>query len=554
MKPSSINLSWVYIGLIIIAGFCVYFNSIQGEFIWDDYNLVVNNIYLRSIKYLPQIFSEQIGAGAGVHYTSYRPLQLITYMVDFQLDGLDPARYHKSNIIFHIAVALCLYWFLFKLFKDKALAFISSLLFVVHPIHTQAVSYISGRADSLAALFMLLAFICYLNYLENKRIGQVVLSIGCFILALFSRENVILLPLLLLLYHGVFSKKPERQIIDIFFLLVLIYIILRFTVLFFPSGKNSFSIFTLSFQRIYKIVPLIFITKLKLTLSAISKYISLLIAPFNLHIAYVAEKLTFFNPSVIIGFILLLFLPVYAWQKRRENSLIPFSILWFFICLLPAMNIYPLKYYMAEHWLYLPSVGFTAIIALLLLRFFRRKSKAIAVSLIVILVGYYSYLTIRQNTYWHNQKTFIKRTLYYSPTDSRLLNLLAFAHLREEEYDRAVEAARKAIKQDPNFVYGYYNLATAYLAKGDFKKAEEIYKKAIEIDDSISNLYNNLGYVYLKLGKIDRAIEAFKKEIQHHPYNEMAYLNLAKIYSARGQREKSKQMYDKILEINGITD
>ncbi len=156
--------------VIALLGFTVYLNSLGNAFIWDDTQLVCNNAYIRSWGFLPQIFSQHLGAGAGSRYSFYRPLQLITYVWDYSLWGLNPAGYHLTNVLCHIFAALCLYWLVLILFRDTLLSFLTALLFIVHPVLTEAVTYISGRADPLAFIFIMLTFICYLKFLRAKKI------------------------------------------------------------------------------------------------------------------------------------------------------------------------------------------------------------------------------------------------------------------------------------------------------------------------------------------------------------------------------------------------
>lgn len=144
------------IALIIILGFIAYGNSLNGKFIWDDFNLVRDNRHIRNSSNITGIFTQDIGAGAAEKYNFYRPLQMFTYMIDYSLWKLNVKGYHLTNTILHILAALVIYWLIDILFRDNLLSLFTSLFFVACPIHSEAVSYISGRADSLVTLFMLL--------------------------------------------------------------------------------------------------------------------------------------------------------------------------------------------------------------------------------------------------------------------------------------------------------------------------------------------------------------------------------------------------------------
>ena len=147
--------------LITVLGFAVYGNAINGAFLWDDQLLIKDNQYIRDYSYLGQIFSSDTEAGAGEQSGFWRPIQIFTYTIEYSLWQLNASGYHLTNIILHILVALSVFWLVNILFDNQRLALFTGLLFVAHPIHTGAVAYISGRADSLAALFMLLCFVFY---------------------------------------------------------------------------------------------------------------------------------------------------------------------------------------------------------------------------------------------------------------------------------------------------------------------------------------------------------------------------------------------------------
>ena len=170
--------------LIIILGFIVYSNSLDGKFVTDDFALVKDNIYIKDRAHLPKIFSKDIKIEGEKKYYYYRPVPLVTYMIDYSLWRLDVRGYHFSNTLFHILVALAIYWLMHVFFKDNILSLLTSILFIVHPIHTEAVAYISGRADLLAVLFMLLSFIFYVKYLDSKNIKTYILMSASYLSAI----------------------------------------------------------------------------------------------------------------------------------------------------------------------------------------------------------------------------------------------------------------------------------------------------------------------------------------------------------------------------------
>lgn len=522
-RTPTINISLVLsVLLIVILGLVAYSNAIKDAFIWDDYHLVKDNVYIRNWTAIPQIFSQDLGAGAGMEFSFYRPIQMITYMVDYSLWGLNAKVLHLSNILLHIFVALSIYWFIYILFKDRVLSLITGILFVVHPIHTEAVSYISGRADSLAALFMFFSLICYIKYINTRKGHFYILVLLTCILALLSRENAIILPVLFLLYHYTFKRKLERNRFLPIVGIVSIYIILRFTILQHILADVSYD--TTLFQR------------LPGTFVALVNYIRLLILPFDLHMEYGKELFSYFDLRAMLGLIILLALLIYIFRNKGTNKVIFFSVSWFLVTLFPMANIYPINAYMAEHWLYVPSIGFFLIIAKLFSMIYARKRlKALVILLVSILVIFYAHLTFDQNNYWTKPLTFYKRTLQYAPHSWRVQNSLGVMYNEIGQNDKAIEALKRSIELKSDYASAYCNLGAVYAMEGDLEQAIVLFEKAKELREDYDMTHYNLGKLYVDTKRPQKAIASYKRALEINPNNAATHNNLAVLYYYREQ-------------------
>ncbi len=536
--------------VIIILGLIVYANSLNARFVWDDDKLVSENAYIRNWSYVPKIFTEEIGAGAGEEFNFYCPIQILTYRIDYALWRLREQGYHLTNILLHISVALAIYWFVNILYDDRFISLITSAFFVVHPVHTEAVAYVSGRADSLALLFMLLSIIFYIKNRDSALFFKTCTSskirrcpyfyffaLLCYISALLSREGSIILPVLLLLYHYTFNKRVTIKSFLPMLTVTVIYIALRITLL--SSILPDLSPHPPLIQRI----PAIFV--------AIANYARLLILPLNLHMEYGNLLFNFWDPKVILGILITAYLLAYAFKERKAKGLAFFSISWFFITLLPVSGIYPLSVYMAEHWLYLPSIGFFLILAKCLNFAYRNRNlKTLTVSFTVVLLCFYSYLTIRQCGYWKEPIFFYKRTMEYAPNSKRIRNNLGKACSDAGKYEEAISLYKKVLELDPDYVDAHYNLGTAYDAIGKPEEAIASYKKAIEIDPTYSKAYNNLGKAYSDIGEKDKVLAMYKKAIGLNPNYRDAYYNLGNEYRRSGKNGRAIELYKRALEID----
>jgi len=537
VKDRTIFLSIV---IIIILGFAVYGNSLNGEFILDDTYLIKDNTYIKSWSNVSNIFSKDIAAGTALKTNFYRPFQTITLIADYSLWGLNAKGYHLTNIFLHILAALTIYWLINILYKDSALSLFTGILFITHPVHTEAIAYISGRADPSAALFMILCFIFYIKYFDSERPVHYILMLSSYILALLSRESSLILPVLILFYHHTSSGGKNKIKIKEFtpiLIIAFIYVLLRITIL--KSLLSNVLYPTALFQRI----PGFFV--------AIINYIRLMLLPFNLHMEYGNELFSMTNPKAILGILTSSFLLFYAFRKRASDNLIFFSICWFFIALLPQSNIYPINAYMAEHWLYLPSIGFFLVLAKGLNYIYRKKGlRVIAAVFIICLSVFYSYLTVKQNYYWREPLTFYKRTLEYAPDNAKMVNNLAHLYYDIGKKEEAIIMFKKAIEINPHFAEAYNNLGIIYYYdKNNSEEAIALFKEAVENNPDFAGAYNNLGIVYKNIGKIEEAIASHKKAIEINPDYATAHYDLSLLYFHEKQYFLAVKYCDRAIEL-----
>ncbi|MBN1869143.1 MAG: tetratricopeptide repeat protein [Candidatus Omnitrophica bacterium] len=458
-------------------------------------------------------------------------------MIDYFFWKLNVRGYHLTNIVLHIAAALSVYWLVNVIFHNNLLSLLTGIFFVIHPVHTEAVTYISGRADSLALLFMMLSFVFYTKIASTKPFGAFARMTLCYTLALLSRENSLILPALILAYHCSFKTKvPAKRFLSLL-ILAGVYLAVRVSVLHIAGTPNA-SATTLG-QRL----PGIFV--------AMTTYLRLLVLPLNLHMEYGNRISAWSNPKALLGIILVAALLTYAFKRRNQDRLIFFSILWFAAALLPVSNLYPLNAFMAEHWLYLPSIGFFLIVANGLCSFYNtNKFKFLTAVSAVGLSLLYSYITVKQNSYWREPMRFYERTLKYAPDSSRLYNNLGTAYNAIHEKEKAIEAYKRAIELNANYADAYYNLANIYDDQNKAAEAIAAYTKAVFLAPHNADAYTNLGNAYEAVHKMPEAIVSYKKAIEFDPGHVEAYNNLGRVYQRMNKNEEAIAAYKEAIKIN----
>lgn len=522
---------------LILAGLLSYANSFVGAFLWDDNNLIVDNVLLREPCGFLRFFCADIAAGSGEQFLFYRPLQMASYRVDYLLWGLHPAGYHAVNVGLHILAGWCLAVFLLRLWKDRLTAFLAGLLFVVHPIHTEAVAYISGRADSLAAVFVFLALTAYVRSLEEFRPVMYGWALVAYAAALLSRENTLVLPLLLPLCHQALGRPVGWRRALPFAALALGYIVLRLTLLQFLTLPANFPHFLRRFPSF---------------LVALTRYLQLLPAPYPLHMEYGVRFFGLREPRVGIGLALLATLVVWAWVLRRRAPRVAFGMAWFLVLLLPVTQVYPLNAYMAEHWLYLPSAGFFFLVAVALVRLGRvPRGRRVALALAVALAVGWGTLTFRQNAVWREPITFFQRTLRIAPASSLLYNRLGLAYLQAGREDEARHAFQTALSLQPGSLPALHNLAMLYLRRNEVQQAVKLYEIARASQPGFEpNIWLNLAAGYLLLDRVTDALPLYERAVREMPGYAPAAVGLGQALERAGRLPEAAQAYHDAVTSN----
>ena len=525
---------FVIISVVLIALLCffVYGNSLKCKFIWDDNFMIRDNELIRNWSGATKIFTQDIGYGVGQKVGFYRPLQLMTYMLDYSIWKLNPAGYHLTNIFLHLLVGCLVFWLLGLFYVDRFVSLFTSLLFIVHPIHVEAVAYIAGRADILVAFFIVFSFIFYIKYFRSKNTNFYLIMLLSYVGALLSRENSLVFPLLVLSFHLVYKQKLKFREFFPIVLISILYIIFRLE--FIPS--HPVIVTSSFFERILGFFY------------ALSSYTRILIFPVNLHMEYGLKPFHLFELKVILGIIILALSLLAIIKQKSRDIFVVFLIIWFMVNLLPMSNLYPITAYMAEHWLYLPSIGFFSLCVYALYKNIHTKSICLISMLIIIFI--FSYLTIKQTNYWLDPINFFKRTLRYAPDSYNLYLNLAVAYQDMDKPQEAIAAYKKAIVLDPKKLKSYSNLAALYATLNRTDEAVDILNKALKIKPDNAEMWVNLGVIDSQLGKNQEALRLIKKAIELDPHYLVAYLNLGAIYADASEKFPAIAAYEQAIRIN----
>jgi hypothetical protein len=510
--------------LILAAGIAAYANSFQNEFVYDDINGIVNNTYIKDWKFFPNYFSQNFLAGAGFLDNYWRPILLTTFSAEWHLWKNWVPGFHIVNTSVHILNAILVFFILFYLFSAKIPAAIAAIIFAIHPLQTEAVTYISGLADPLSLLFLLIGIYLFIKIrtstldLKNRNINYLIIYIT-FLLALMTKERSVIFPALLILID-IFIWKT-REILEIPFIKFAKQVFFRVTPFILTSiGFLVLRATTLNFQNIFNIHEVSnyytehITSRLFTFFSVLPTYFSLFFAPIGLHMERSTEVLfsqTLFEPWVLIGTGLILALILFAIISWKEYPTYTFGILWFFITIFPASGIVvPVAGILYEHYMYAPIIGLSFLIGLFGFDIYKKfENKKIHYAIIIlgltIVVFFITQTAIQNRVNWKNQINLAKNTLRYIPQNLRMGNGLGMLYAEAEDFENSEKTYKSIIFYNPNSPIPHHNLGNLYYQMGKLEEAEKEYKIAISISPESPLPYQALYRLFLDKKDLENA-------------------------------------------------
>lgn len=534
-KSSLVEFIKKNIGYLIALsglGFFLYTFNLHGPLFWDDADWIFNNTSLHALSWanIKFIFSHDVLAGIGQVSNYYRPFLFMTFLANYLVSGPNPVLYHVVSNSIHILNACLIFYLLVRWLKSHRTSFLAALLFLIHPLQTEAVTYISGRGDPLSVFFMLLSLLLWINDIEC-RYGKTVdnspqrhpvslrlLSVISMILAVLSRETAVLFPVYLGIalmafeYKGLIWERFKRAFIDTlpFIGISAIYGILRLSVLNFQN--------TLNFYQQQNIYSEHLSYRLYTFFHALIVYLRLAFWPVGLHMDRdIPVSIHVWDAWTWLGMLIMVLVIVWLFILYRRTDKTFFNV-WFFgsgiffVNLLPTSGLAPINARIYEHWLYFSLFGLFVLIAFYLdkiLSFFKNKNSIFHPLFTIFLIVYFSFLgvqTIRRNLLWGDMEQFYLNILYYEPQDVRVLNNLGNWYSDHGNNVSAGPFYERAINADPTQPAPYYNLGNIARDSGQLAQAEALYKKAIAIDPTFHYAYGNLAQLYLIQNKLDQAL------------------------------------------------
>ncbi len=552
MKKRHYAIVFISFGTAVVLS---YWNSLNVPFQWDGKWVILNDPKFYTLEGIRKIILE-----------FNRALTNLSYAFNLYFFGKGSFSFHVVSVIIHILNTSLLFVFIrmtlglkkVKKFYSRnrnIIAYGVSILFAVHPVHTESVTYIYQRSTEIVFFFFLLTLVLYIKarLAEKSRVKTLlyITTVICCILAFASKGNSAVLPLFVLLYEYFFFQ--ERKLTKSFKIQIiavgLIFLVLAsiFSFMYFDKWQSRYQkrLFTPS-QRM--------LTQTRVVLH----YVSLVFypSPSRLKIAYDFPFSTgLFSPlSTFFSILTILFLLGIAVAVRKKHRILSFSILWYFGNLVIESSIFPLLM-VFEHRLYLPSVGLLLIFVTLLTgvgdrlmkkgspRFLNFRWEFLIVGLLVCLLMFW---TFQRNKDWQTRKRLWTDAVEKSPGSPVAHQKLGFVYLNSNRYRKAISEFGRALELNPDRGFNYVCLGTAFVQSGRIKKGEKYLNKALRMNPDSSKAHEGKALVYLSKGKFDPAYREAKKALELTSKPDSSLFNtLGIIQNARGDYSESERFFKK---------
>jgi protein O-mannosyl-transferase len=560
---------------VFVMGLIPYLNTMVFGFAYDDGQQIVTNPYLRSFHYLKQILTTPVWSFkyANIPTNYYRPLMSLQYLLIYQAYGPLAYIFHLANVVMNAAVVVLLFAVTRRLFNSTQIAFVTAILFAVHPIHTESVAWVADIPDLQLAAFLLLAFWFFLNLGDSERPAwwNYVAMCFFFVLAIFSKEPAVAFPAIATFYEHFCRPDRERTSWSQKFkryaplwLMTVIYLATRTLLLggLVPTMRRA---------------NLPWRATILSSLALFNEYMNKLV--------WAGRSALFdtFHPSVSVAdshvlcgaawALLFCAFAIYFW---RRNPTLVMAAAWIVAILSPALNARWLATNVfAERYLYVPSMGFCWIVGCGVVAIWNSssvsKSKAIRISLagaFAVLIAVLAVQTALRDRDWRSDLTLFTAAVARNPQDPDLranlglvlwlghqkeaarreweiglglnrdnlwtINNLAMANVEEEKYAEAIPLARRAVELRTAFSYGHLNLALSLAGLGDATGAEPEFLAAINDSPLDTIIRNRYGAFLLKTGRLDEARNQYEISL-NTVVNSEALDNLGDIAVRKGQ-------------------
>ncbi|MCB9772448.1 MAG: tetratricopeptide repeat protein [Candidatus Omnitrophica bacterium] len=564
---------------LLILGTASYFNAVGNPFVHDDIVFILENPKVHDIASISSVFAPNSFVAHDIALANpyYRPFLDIVYRLEYWLFGKSAVGYHLVNILLHFANAVLIFVLSLRLTQRRGFAWCVAALFLVHPVQTESVACISGISNLLFSFFMLCALLQYMRtadqnqeYSLGKEVVNYSTALVFFGAALLSKEQAIVLPLIVLLYEFAFPRLSGKNNAGWR---------LRFSGLIIVAGGYLLwrKLITGGFATSLIANVGEFYLRLKSLAGIVLNHLHTIFWPMDLHY-YRSYDILLPWLWPMVGLVFLVFACILIWRvlPRSRQPLFAFGLGWFVITLLPTTSIIPLVHEYSfiaafEHFLYLPLVGILWSTLVVLEYFsehvFHKSSVRLKKIVMAVVLGICVLLTFVQTKMWASETALFEKAAHYENDLGRVHLLLAKAYFSQHDYQKAKAeflTARNIMTnylqkiQDQRvkpFYVGFLKesllgIAACEEAVGNLAGAKEQYEKIVVIAPEDSDVQNYFGYIMVRMEKWDDAVIHFEQALKINPRNAQALANLGVCFIQLQEPDKGEEYLRRSLAID----
>ena len=581
------------VSLCLIAGIiCVYIQVVNIDFVgYDDELYVTKNLHVQkgvSLEGLKWAFTT-------FHSANWHPLTWLSHMLDYDLYELNPGGHHWTNVEFHIANTVLLFFILFRMTGALWKSAIVAALFALHPLHVESVAWVSERKDVLSTFFGLMTIAAYYRYVKNSSTKNYLLIIICFSLGLMAKPMLVTLPFVLLLLdfwplnRFKYKNNPDFQSDNTskdgfrrkhwiilekipLFIPVLISCILTFFAQKSEGAVLALEALTLKYRVANALVSYV-------------NYVLKMFWPSKLTVYYPHPRYTLPAWQMFGAALLIATVCFWAIRAAKKYPYIVVGLFWYLGTLVPVIGLVQVgEQAMADRYTYIPLIGLFIVVVwgvsdLLKKWYFQKLLFCVFVPIMLIALSLATFLQLR---YWKNGITLfehaievkknnimahnnlatalgstdIDRAIYHykealriNPADGFALYNLGTILIQKKDYDGAVLNLTKLLKLNPRHIDARNNLANVLFLKSKPDEAISQYRKILEIDNDNADAHYNLAYVLSTQRKLDEAVLLYKETLRIDPEYSKAHYNLGNIYLNQGKTTEAFRHYTEVIKI-----
>ncbi|MBI2502390.1 MAG: tetratricopeptide repeat protein [Candidatus Latescibacteria bacterium] len=509
------------LALIAAGGLALFANTLDNSFHYDDAHSIVDNPHLRSLTQIPRFFVDPGTFSAMPEARMYRPLLLTSYALNYALGGAEVWGYHLVNLILHLA-NVWLVWLLGRRLAGKG-AWLACLLFLLHPVVSEPVNYISSRSALMATFFYLLGLWLVVRAGEEELRPRHLVWVGlCYAAGLASKEIAFTFPLAAGLYLCLLAPRRPWRLLTGPAVLSVVYLLWTRAIVGKAMGEP---VRALGAQWATQLKGVVF-------------YGWTLVAPVHLSVEpQFSVAKGWGEGAVVLASLLLVSAAVVLGKGSSRTAL--FCLGWSALALLPSALV-PLNVLVNENRLYLPL----AALALGLGGMSRWLGRTWLLALLPLAL-----LCFLRNQAWQDELSLWTDAVRKGPLMARPYVNLGKAYLEAGQYPEAIAASRRALELNPELDRAHYNIGTAYLHQDHLEEAIASYRRALEIRPELIEAHNNLGNAYLEQGRSAEALAEYRQALAIQPHPSI-YHNLGKAFLNMGQADSAAAAFVQSLALD----